>query len=273
VFIVKKTITWRQALETLDFSINDGVARITLNRPQAGNTLNSAMGRDLMQAALRCDEDASIRAVLLTGAGGIFCFGGDLKHFVAEGEHIGPLIKEITTYLHSAISRFTRMQKPLVVAVNGIAAGAGVSLSALGDVVLAAQSATFTAAYTAAGLSPDGGSTYLLPRLIGMRRAQELFFTNRTLSAIEAVEWGLITRVVPDDELMAEAEILVQALAQGPTAAFGTVKSLLAETFSTPLESQLEQEARGIARNAQGVDGREGVMSFVEKRKPAYKGE
>ncbi len=259
-------------METLDFSIGEGVARIVLNRPEAGNTLNSAMGYELMQAALQCDEDSRIRAVLLSGAGGIFCFGGDLKHFVAEGDRIGPLIKEITTYLHSAISRFSRMQKPLVVAVNGIAAGAGVSLSALGDVVLAGESATFTAAYTAAGLSPDGGSTYLLPRLIGLRRAQEMFFTNRKLSAAEAVDWGLITRVVPDDELLAEAEKIVRALANGPTAAFGTVKALLAETFSTPLESQLEQEARGIARNAQGHDGREGVMSFVEKRPPVYTG-
>lgn len=260
-------------METIDFSVENGVARIILNRPEAGNTLNSAMGRDLMQAALRCDEETAIRAVLLTGAGGLFCFGGDLKHFVAEAERIGPLIKEITTYLHSAISRFSRMQKPLVVAVDGIAAGAGVSLTALGDVVLAGESATFTAAYTAAGLSPDGGSTYLLPRLIGMRRAQELFFTNRKLSAAEAVDWGLITRTVPDADLMSEAEKLAGALANGPTAAFGTVKSLLAETFNTPLEAQLEQEARGIARNAQSRDGREGVMSFVEKRKPVYTGE
>ncbi len=260
-------------METLDFSIREGVARIVLNRPEAGNTLNSAMGHELMQAALQCDEDVSVRAVLLSGAGGIFSFGGDLKHFVAEADRIGPLIKEITTYLHSAISRLTRMQKPLVVAVNGIAAGAGVSLSALGDVVLAGESATFTAAYTAAGLSPDGGSSYLLPRLIGLRRAQEMFFTNRTLSAAEAMDWGLITRVVPDEELMSEAEKVVGALAKGPTVAFGTVKSLLAETFNTPLESQLESEARGIARNAQGGDGREGVLSFVEKRQPVYKGE
>ncbi len=259
-------------METLDFSIDKGIARIVLNRPKAGNTLNSAMGYDLMQAALQCDEDASIRAVLLSGAGGVFCFGGDLKHFVSEGDRIGPLIKEITTYLHSSISRFSRMQKPLVVAVNGIAAGAGVSLSALGDVVVAGESATFTAAYTAAGLSPDGGSTYLLPRLIGMRRAQELFFTNRTLNAAEAVDWGLITRVVPDADVMAEAEKIVGALAKGPTAAFGTVKTLLTETFTTPLESQMEQEARGIARNAQGADGREGVMAFVEKRSPVFTG-
>ncbi|HER26258.1 MAG TPA: enoyl-CoA hydratase [Rhodospirillales bacterium] len=260
-------------METLDFSIDNGVARIVLNRPGAGNTLNGAMGRDLMEAALQCDEDPAIRAVLLTGAGDVFCFGGDLKHFVSEADRIGPMIKQITTYLHSAISRFIRMQKPMVVAVNGTAAGAGVSLSALGDVVLAGESATFTAAYTAAGLSPDGGSTYLLPRLIGMRRAQELFFTNRKLSAAEAADWGLITRVVPDGDLMAEAEKLVNALANGPTAAFGTVKTLLAETMSTPLESQLEQEARGIARNAQGADGREGVRAFVEKRAPVYTGE
>ncbi len=259
-------------METIDFSVEGAVARLVLNRPETGNTLNSTMGRELMAAAVRCDEDPAIRAVLLTGAGSVFSFGGDLKHFREQAQSIGPLVKEITTYLHAAISRFTRMGKPLVVAVNGIAAGAGVSLAAMGDVVLAAQSATFTIAYTSVGLSPDGGSTFLLPRLIGQRRTQELMFTNRTLTADEAAQWGLITRAVPDAALKTESEKLAAALAAGPTMAFGTVKSLLADTTATTLETQMEMEARGIARNAQSADGREGVSAFVDKRKPRYQG-
>lgn len=259
-------------METIDFSVEGAVARLVLNRPEAGNTLNSTMARELMAAAVRCDEDRAIRAVLLTGAGPVFSFGGDLKHFREQAESIGPLVKEITTYLHAAISRFTRMGKPLVVAVNGTAAGAGVSLAIMGDVVLAAQSATFTIAYTSVGLSPDGGSTFLLPRLIGQRRTQELMFTNRTLTADEAAQWGLITRAVPDAALKTESEKLAAALAAGPTMAFGTVKSLLADTTATTLETQMEMEARGIARNAQSADGREGVSAFIDKRKPRYQG-
>jgi 2-(1,2-epoxy-1,2-dihydrophenyl)acetyl-CoA isomerase len=156
--------------------------------------------------------------------------------------------------------------------VNGTAAGAGMSLAIAGDLVLAAESASFTMAYTAAGLAPDGSSSWLMPRLIGMRRTQELMLTNRTLSAREAAEWGLVTRVVPDAELQAEAAALAARLAQGPTRAYGVVKSLLAETFSTAYEAQLEHEARGIAAMARTADGQEGIRAFLEKRAARFTG-
>ena len=257
--------------QRLRFELADGVATLTLDRPKA-NGIDLEMGKALMHAAIRCHEDAAIRAVLLTGGGSMFCAGGDLKSFATLGAGLSAALLELTTYLHAATSRFLRMQKPLIVAVNGTAAGAGMSLAVAGDLVLAAESASFTMAYTAAGLSPDGSATWLLPRLIGMRRSQELMLTNRTLSAAEAQAWGLVTRVVPDASLQQEARALAQQLASGPTHAYGVVKALLAETFSTAYEAQLEYEARGIAGMARTQDGREGIRAFVEKRPARFTG-
>lgn len=254
------------------FEKRDGVARITLNRPGEANPLDVPMLKTLFELAIECDEDPLIRAVLLTGNGDFFCAGGDLKFFTKNTDRIGRLLKEGTTYLHGAQVRFARMDAPMVVAINGIAAGGGASLAFSGDIVLAAQSASFTMAYTAAGLSPDGGSTYYLPRLIGLRRAQELFLTNRRFSAQEACDWGLVTQVVPDDKLMEEAEALVQRFAKGPSQAFGSLKRLLAGTFDTPMETQLEHETRYIAANMSSPDGLEGITAFVEKRAPKFTG-
>lgn len=258
--------------ETLLFDVAENVARLTLNRPDAANSIDGALGRELMRAAIRCDEDPAIRAVLLTGTGPMFSAGGDLKHMTGFGDDIGAGLKELTTYLHAAISRFARMDAPLVVAVNGTAAGAGFSLALCGDLVLAAESATFVMAYTAAGLVPDGGSTYSMPRLIGLRRTQELMLTNRKLGAEEALAWGLVNRVVADDALIGEAAALARRLAQGPTRAFGATKRLLADSFTNPLETQMEIETRAIAATAAGADGREGIAAFVEKRSPVFKG-
>jgi 2-(1,2-epoxy-1,2-dihydrophenyl)acetyl-CoA isomerase len=258
--------------ENLRFELADGVATITLHRPDAANAIDLALGRELMHAAIRCDEDPAVRAVLLTGAGKMFCAGGDLKSFAAQGAALPALLKELTTYLHAATSRFTRMAAPLVVAVNGTAAGAGFSLAVSGDLVLIAESAKLAMAYTAAGLSPDGSSTWFLPRLIGLRRTQELMLTNRRLSAAEALEWGLVTQVVPDDALATTAAGFAKQLAAGPTRAYGTVKSLLASTFSESLETQMELEARGIAAMANGADGREGIAAFLAKRAAVFTG-
>jgi 2-(1,2-epoxy-1,2-dihydrophenyl)acetyl-CoA isomerase len=258
--------------ENLLFDLSDHVAKITLDRPDAANGIDLALGRDLMRVAIRCDEDPDVRAVLLTGAGKMFCAGGDLKSFASFGDDLPAALKELTTYLHAATSRLARMDAPLVVAVNGAAAGAGMSLAVAGDLVVAAASAKFTMAYTAAGLSPDGSSTYYLPRLIGLRRTQELVFTNRRLSADEALEWGLVNRVVPDEALLDEAGKLAAQLAQGPTRAYGEVKTLLDASFSGTLETQMELEARGIAAMAGTLDGKEGIRAFLEKRRPTFTG-
>lgn len=257
---------------TLKFSINEQVATIVLNRPDAANGLNMEMGKELMAAAIECDENPDVRCVVITGEGKMFCAGGDLKSFASYGDKLPHAIKELTTYLHAAISRFARMKAPVIIAVNGIAAGAGMGMAVCGDMVLAAQSAKFTMAYTATGLSPDGSASFFLPRLIGIRRTQELMITNRRLSAQEALDWGLVTQVVADDKLMDEAQSLARVLANGPTQAFGQVKKLLTSSFQEGLESQMELEAQGIASMTNLADGKEGIQAFLEKRQPTFSG-
>ena len=204
---------------TLLFDVRNNVAYVTLNRPEAANALNAELAHDLMEVSLRCEEDPSVRAVLINAAGKLFCAGGDLKSFAAQPKEMLPTyFKKVTFSLHKAISRFNRMKAPVVMAIQGAAGGAGMSLACAGDIVIAAESAKFTMAYTRAGLTPDGSSTYFLPRIVGLRRAMDLALTNRVLSAREAHEMGIVTRVVPDAELMATAEGLAQGLRPGADA-------------------------------------------------------
>jgi 2-(1,2-epoxy-1,2-dihydrophenyl)acetyl-CoA isomerase len=254
------------------FQVSGNVAQVTLNRPDAMNSIDLELARELLQVAIRCDRDRAIRAVLLTGAGKAFCAGGDLRAMASFGDGIGGGLKELTTYLHAAVAHFARMDAPMVVAVNGVAAGAGTSLAITGDFVLAAESAGFLMAYTAAGLVPDGSSTFFLPRLIGVRRTAELMLTNRRLSAHEAMDWGLVNRVVAGDRLAEEAMAWAQRFAAGPTRAFGRVKRLLHDSYAATLETQMEMESRAIAEMAESSDGREGIAAFVEKRRPLFTG-
>lgn len=253
------------------FTCEDGLARLTLNRPDVANTLDSDMAHALFKASIDCDEDNAIRAVLLTGAGKLFCGGGDINGFAAAGDSVSRMAKELTTILNGVVSRFLRMNKPLVVAVNGPAAGAGLSLAMLGDIVVAAPEAHFSMAYTAVGLTPDLGATWLLPRLVGMRRAQELALTNRRVMAPEAAQIGLITQVAQQDAL-AEAEAIAKALVQGATSALGRTKGLLARSFTTGLEEQMELEARSIAQALGSAEGQTGVHAFLKKARPNFSG-
>jgi 2-(1,2-epoxy-1,2-dihydrophenyl)acetyl-CoA isomerase len=250
-----------------------GLLTLTLNRPEAGNAIDVAMADALMHAAIAADEDASVRAVLLTGRGRFFCVGGDIGVFAAGGERLGPLLKKIAGSLHSAISRFARMRKPLITAINGPAAGAGLSLAILGDIAIAARSAHFTLAYPAIGLSPDGGSTWLLPRLVGLRKAQELALCNRRTTAEEAAAMGLITRSVADDALAADVTKTTNALIASATGALGRTRQLLLSSFGATLESQMEEEARAIAESGRSADGREGIAAFLAKRTAHFTGE
>jgi 2-(1,2-epoxy-1,2-dihydrophenyl)acetyl-CoA isomerase len=258
-------------LKTLLFEKRDGVARVTLNRPDAANALDRTMARELMDVAIDCDTDPGVRCVVITGSGSrMFCAGGDLRAFVAAAEQGPALVKDMTTNLHAAVSRFARMDAPVIAAVNGTAAGGGFSLMCGCDLVLAAASASFTMAYTRAGLSPDGSSTFYLARLVGLRRAYEMALTNRVLSAAEALEWGLINRVVPDADLAKEVDALAAQLAAGPTMAFGVTKRLLLDGSAESLETQMERESRGIASMLGHRDGQEGVQAFLGKRKPSF---
>ena len=260
------------AYENIVLERNNGVATLTLNRPNAANSIDIPLARELMDAAIVCDDDPDTRAVILTGAGPMFSAGGDLRSFADAGLAVSSRLKELTAYLHAAISRLTRMNAPVIAAVNGIAAGAGFSLAVAADLTIASDAAGFVMAYTNAGLVPDGSSTFYLPRRIGDRRTRELMLTNRRLSAAEALEWGVVNQVVPAAELMPTAEKLAATLAAGPTRSFGAVKALLNETFEHGLETQMELEARAIAAASITADGQEGIGAFLAKRKPAFTG-
>ena len=256
--------------EPLLVSIKGGVATLTLNRPEAGNTIDGPLAAALFRAAIRCDTDPAIRCVVLTGNGRLFCGGGDLGAFVRAGDKVSEIVSELAGTLHMAISRLMRMDKPLLVLVSGPAAGAGLSLAIAGDIVLATRSAHFTAAYGTIGLSPDGGLSWHLPRLIGMRKAQEMIITNRRVLADEAERIGLVTRTVDDDALVDEGAVLAAQLAASATSAIGAARALLLESLGDSLEGQLEREARSIAACSASPDCREGIDAFLTKRKPDF---
>jgi 2-(1,2-epoxy-1,2-dihydrophenyl)acetyl-CoA isomerase len=258
--------------ETLTYDVADAVATITLNRPNAYNALDLTLARELFAAALEADEDRAVRCVVITGAGNAFCAGGDVKSFHENAGRVGILVKQLTTYLHGAVSRLARSPKPVIMAVNGIAAGGGMSLALAGDLVVATESAKFTMAYSKIAASPDGSSTYFLPRMIGLRRALELHFTNRTLSAKEAMEWGLVNRVYPDAEFRTATAAFARELAQGPTAAFGRAKLLFHQSTQGSLETQMELEAQAIAQSGATEDFANGVAAFVQKKPARFAG-
>jgi 2-(1,2-epoxy-1,2-dihydrophenyl)acetyl-CoA isomerase len=252
------------------FDKQGAIATLQFNRPDAANGLDALMASELNQSAQLCTNDPELKAVLLCASGRFFCAGGDIKEMQSHGDAIGDAVKSLADDLHSAISTFSRMQAALIVAVNGVAAGAGFSLALIGDIVLAAESASFTMAYTRAGLCPDGSSSYFLPRLVGLRRAQELMLTNRTLSATEACDLGLVTRVVVDDELELQAQRVATELAASARLSTAYVKKLLLASSGNDLETQMELEGQLVSQCAASPDGREGIQAFVDKRKPEF---
>jgi 2-(1,2-epoxy-1,2-dihydrophenyl)acetyl-CoA isomerase len=258
--------------ETLRLEVSDGVAHLELHRPDAANAITLEMARELDLASRQLREEPAVRAVLLTGAGKMFCGGGDVKAFASSGDALSAHLREITTFLHPAVSRLVRSDAPVVAAVQGSAAGAGLGLVGAADLVVAGESAKFVMAYTGIGLTPDGSSTWFLPRLVGTRRALELALTNRVLTAPEALDWGLVTRVVPDDQLADEAGALAAQLASGPTRSFGAAARLLRESLDESLETQMERESEVLSEAAGRPDAREGLAAFVEKRQPGFTG-
>lgn len=256
----------------IGFAVDRGVAHVTLRRPESANAINAELARELMFAAICCDEDPAVRAVLIQGEGPMFSGGGDLKSFAEKGQALPSHIKTTTTYLHAAISRFARQSAPTLCAVQGFAAGGGFSLAVSSDLVLAGESAKFVMAYTKAGLAPDGSSTWFLPRLVGLKRALDLALTNRVLTAREALEWGLISRVVADSDLRDAAERLAAEVASGATWALGRTKQLLLSSMTESLETQMELETRAIADAVRTADAAEGIRAFLQKRKPQFKG-
>jgi 2-(1,2-epoxy-1,2-dihydrophenyl)acetyl-CoA isomerase len=258
--------------ETLLFQPDGAVALVRLNRPERYNALNHVMGRELLDLAVEITHNPAYRVMVLTGMGKAFCSGGDIKSFVEQGDQISRHVDRMVVDLHAYVSRIIRMPKPVIAAVNGPAAGAGFSLAMACDLVVASSDAVFTMAYTGIGASPDGSSTFTVPRLVGLRRALELAMTNRLLNAQEALDWGLVNRVIPAASFEAEALAFARELANGPTVAYGNVKALMYHSLNEHLESQMELESRAITVAAKTQDFREGTKAFVEKRKAVFRG-
>ena len=255
---------------SVQFETHGPVALVRLNRPESSNTINLQMAMDLLAAAMACARNAAVRAVVLTGAGRHFSFGGDLRAMPRELD-LDDHVRELTTYLHAAISHFVRMDAPVIAAVNGTAAGAGVGLLAMADLAVCGRSSKFNLAYTSVGLTPDAGTSFLLPRTVGLKRAMELLLMNRTLSAEEALSWGLVNEVVDDAGLLGRAVQIAEQLAHGPASAFGATKRLIAHSLGA-FESQMVLESETIAAQAAGSDAIEGIGAFLEKRQPRFPG-
>ncbi|MDF0487502.1 enoyl-CoA hydratase-related protein [Sphingomonas sp. H39-1-10] len=254
----------------ITFELADGVAWLTLARPDRRNAIGPEIARALHEAADLCADDPAIRCVVLTGSGRFFSVGGDIDVFSEAGGDVEAIVLDLAHSFHAGVHRLATMDKPLVTAINGPAAGAGLSLAILGDIAIAAASAHFTSAYSAIGLTPDGGASWWLPRLVGLRRAQEIVLTNRRIDASEAAAIGLITRVTADEDLIAAVREVAVALASGPTRAIGRCRRLLLASATSDLATQLEAEANSIAATAGGSEGREGVKAFLAKRPAVF---
>jgi 2-(1,2-epoxy-1,2-dihydrophenyl)acetyl-CoA isomerase len=253
-------------------SVEAGVQTITLNRPERLNAFNPEMHGLLREALERAGDDDAVRAVLLTGAGRGFCAGQDLSERDVGGDAAIDLAVTIGTHYNPLVRRMRELPKPIVCAVNGVAAGAGANVALACDIVLAARSASFIQAFAKIGLVPDSGGTWFLPRLAGRARAMGLALLGDKLPAEDAASWGLIWKAVDDDKLMAEAGALARGLATGPTRAYGLIKRALDASETSTLDAQLDLE-RDLQRKAGlTADYREGVAAFMQKRKAQFKG-
>ncbi|MGC1329123.1 2-(1,2-epoxy-1,2-dihydrophenyl)acetyl-CoA isomerase PaaG [Pseudomonas sp.] len=259
--------------DTLLFSIDDGVALLSLNRPQQLNSFNAQMHGEVREALKRVRQDASVRVLLLTGEGRSFCAGQDLAdRNVAPGAEAPDLGQSIEQFYNPLIRALRELPMPVICAVNGVAAGAGANIPLACDLVLAARSASFIQAFCKIGLIPDSGGTWALPRLVGMARAKALTLLGERLSAEQAEQWGLIYRCVDDAELRDEALKLARHLATQPTYGLALIKRSLNASFDNSLDQQLEME-RDLQRLAgRSHDYREGVAAFMDKRPAVFKG-
>ena len=258
--------------DTLLYTVDTGVATIALNRTHVMNALDAAMIARLRAVCEQARDDAAVRVILLRGNGPAFLAGGDVALFHANLPQLPELVRRLAGELHCAILALRAAAKPVLASVHGAVAGAGVSLLAAADLAIAAADTKFTLAYSKIATSPDGGSTYFLPRIVGTRKALELMMLSDSFDAAAALQMGLVNWVVPAADLAAETDSIVRRLVSGPTVAYGEGKALVNQTFDRSLAGQLDAEAQAFARCARTSDLAEGVTAFVEKRKPDFKG-
>jgi 2-(1,2-epoxy-1,2-dihydrophenyl)acetyl-CoA isomerase len=259
--------------ETVDLTADGSAARILLNRPEALNAWNEQFGRDLLDAVATVSADDSIRAVLITGAGRGFSSGADLKEQRSSTEDGLPdLSARLKEIYHPIIPGLLEMPKPAIAAVNGPAVGIGCSLALACDLIVAAESAYFLLAFVNIGLVPDGGSTVFIPARVGYARAAEMAMLGERVPAQQALDWGLINRIVPDEDLDDAGDALLQLLAHGPTSSYAGSKRLLNRRMYADLAGQLDAEAEAQREQGQSQDFIEGVLAFTEKRPPNFTG-
>jgi 2-(1,2-epoxy-1,2-dihydrophenyl)acetyl-CoA isomerase len=257
----------------LTVDVTAGIATVRLDRPEHHNAIDPAMSRDLREAATRIAQDPSVRVVVLAGNGALFTAGGDLALFAATpGQDLPGLLRRMVDDYHAAVERLTGIDAPVVAAVQGPAAGGGLGLVCAADVAVATPQAVFAVGHGRLGLTADGGLSWFLPRLIGLRRAQEMFLLHRRLTAAEALDWGLLTAVVPADQLDDEVAAIAHRLADGATAAIGAQRRLLRHSFDTGLRDQLAREQATLVQAAGTTDAREGIDAFRHGRPPVFSG-
>lgn len=257
-------------MKHITFSIQQNIGKITLNRPDVLNSFNTEMAAEMQQALDQCSADKAIRSVLITGAGRAFCAGQDLAAVTQKGFNLQETVKN--SY-NPIVMRIRSLRKPVVCAVNGVAAGAGANIALACDIVLAGTSASFIQAFSKIGLIPDSGGTFFLPRLIGIQRASALMMLGDKVTAELALQYGMIYKVIPDNDLAAESEKIAQHLATMPTHGLWLTKKLLNSSMHNDLKSQLDMEEQLQGEAGSTADYREGIDAFLNKRKPLFKGE
>jgi len=260
--------------KNIEFSVDKGVAVLKLNRPDALNSFTAEMHGEVREVLEQTSADRAVRAVLLTGNGRGFCAGQDLNdRAVAPGDSMPDLGDSVENYYNPLIRLLTTMEKPVICAVNGVAAGAGANIALACDIVIAGRSASFIESFSKLGLIPDSGGTFHLPRLVGLARARGLAMLGPKVPAEQAEAWGMIWQVVDDEELMSTALGLAQQLATQPTRGFAFTKQAFAASAANTLDAQLDLERDLMRAAGRTHDYQEGVKAFLEKRQPGYKGE
>ena len=256
--------------ESIKITRNEDIVVIKLNRPKYFNAFNLELVKDLFDELSGITKDDKIRGVIVSGEGKSFCAGGDINWMASHPSGPSAAIHQLAAYFHLAVLELRRMSKPVIAAINGIAAGGGFSLALACDFRVMGESAIMRQAYTSNGLCIDGGGTFALPRIIGAAKAMEIAAFDEPISSEKALSVGLVTKVAKDDEVMEDAIKMAFDLSKGSLHSFGWSKRLINNSFDTPLETQLEQERLGIETCANHPEGQEGIKAFQEKRKPSF---